>query len=1200
MKRCLSLLLAAVMLLSVLPMAATPLLGPAAKAAGSYNTGDIITFGGYPQAVVEDENLLAALDTQEKNWISYRYYSGTGDCDGNMQAGDWMRYADVIYNGAKYRAVVFDSYRPSACHNPTGADNSYQDNNRYETGRVYYFKYQSLRWRVLDPAAGLVLCEDIVDAQAFQNVVWSSGSYYYRQVNGHTLANDYASCTLRKWLNQEFINTAFSEKEQALLADTRLDSGDEAAGDTPVTDKLFPLSETEAQREDYGLGSSADRGADGTEYAKCQGLYYDDWWLRTPYTEYSYAQYISYVKVVSYGISRLFVDNTSVGIRPAFVFKSGITETKNPGGGGEHLPEKYDVTYDANGGTGAPAAQLKTEGEELKLSAVKPTRSYTLIYNANGGSVSADSKTLNVPFKHWNVKADGSGTAYAPGEVYRADANLALYARWTNPAAGALPVPTRYGYTFAGWFTAASGGTQITKDSVISKNTTIFAHWKAVPTPAVPQNLQAVVYGANGICLTWTESSGATQYNVYRYNGTKQDYVYIGTALKAAYYDGDRAAGVTYYYKVNAVRKSDGFTYVSDLSASASAKAVGVPAVPQNVKAAPYGEKGVRLTWTASSGATQYNVYRYNSAAGAYVYIGTATNAAYYDGSRVVGTTYYYRVKAVCKWGSSTWVSGYSEAASAKAVGTPAVPKNLKAAVYGNNGIRLSWTASPGATQYNIYRYNGAKKDYVYIGTAYKAAYYEGGLVPGVTYYYKVNAVCKTAVSTWVSGFPAAANAKAVGKPAAPKNLKAAPYGEKGVRLTWTASPGATSYYVYRYNGAEQQYVYIGAADKAAYYDGSRAVGVTYYYRVRAVCRIDGTAYIGDYSAAASAKAVGTPAVPQGLKAVPYNDNSIHLSWTASPGATQYNVYRYNGAKQAYVYIGTATGTAYRDGGLVPGATYYYKVNAVCKANGSTWVSGFPAAVSAKAVGAPVAPQNLKAAQYGESGIRLSWTASPGATGYRVYRYDEDEEGYVSIGATTKAAYYDGDLWGGVTYYYVVKAVHRTSAAAYESGWSSVAGAQVKPAEIFSHIPTEFWFSVGTVTYSAALDVYADGTFTGFNTSRYGVGFGNVIQSEFRGRFKNVKKIDDRTYSMQVASLTYDIAPGIVKYDEYGMKIEYTETDAMAVGDTVMLYLPGKASKNLPSYLVDMASYILKYNPSKPTNFYAFYNKRSGTPFWSD
>ena len=386
-------------------------------------------------------------------------------------------------------------------------------------------------------------------------------------------------------------------------------------------------------------------------------------------------------------------------------------------------------------------------------------------------------------------------------------------------------------------------------------------------------------------------------------------------------------------------------------------------------------------------------------------------------------------------------MSGLSASVSATAVGAPVAPQNVKAAVYGERGIRLSWTASPGATQYNIYRYNGAKKDYVYIGTAYKAAYYEGGLVPGVTYYYKVNAVCKTAVSTWVSGFPAAANAKAVGKPAAPKNLKAAPYGEKGVRLTWTASPGATSYYVYRYNGAEQQYVYIGAADKAAYYDGSRAVGVTYYYRVRAVCRIDGTAYIGDYSAAASAKAVGTPAVPQGLKAVPYNDNSIHVSWTASPGATQYNVYRYNGAKQAYVYIGTATGTAYRDGGLVPGTTYYYKVNAVCKANGSTWVSGFPAAVSAKAVGAPVAPQNLKAAQYGESGIRLSWTASPGATGYRVYRYDEDEEGYVSIGATTKAAYYDGNLWGGVTYYYVVKAVHRTSAAAYESGWSSVAGA---------------------------------------------------------------------------------------------------------------------------------------------------------------
>lgn len=41
-----------------------------------------------------------------------------------------------------------------------------------------------------------------------------------------------------------------------------------------------------------------------------------------------------------------------------------------------------------------------------------------------------------------------------------------------------LPTPTRSGnYRFAGWFTQASGGTQVTVDTVFTENTTIYAHW---------------------------------------------------------------------------------------------------------------------------------------------------------------------------------------------------------------------------------------------------------------------------------------------------------------------------------------------------------------------------------------------------------------------------------------------------------------------------------------------------------------------------------------------------------------------------------------------------------------------------------------------------------------------------------------------------------------------------------------------------
>lgn len=48
----------------------------------------------------------------------------------------------------------------------------------------------------------------------------------------------------------------------------------------------------------------------------------------------------------------------------------------------------------------------------------------------------------------------------------------------TNHTIGSLPVPTKDTGTFEGWFTQQNGGTQITPDTVITSNMTIYAHWK--------------------------------------------------------------------------------------------------------------------------------------------------------------------------------------------------------------------------------------------------------------------------------------------------------------------------------------------------------------------------------------------------------------------------------------------------------------------------------------------------------------------------------------------------------------------------------------------------------------------------------------------------------------------------------------------------------------------------------------------------
>lgn len=137
----------------------------------------------------------------------------------------------------------------------------------------------------------------------------------------------------------------------------------------------------------------------------------------------------------------------------------------------------FSVTFDANGGTGAPTTQTKKKDVALTLSSTKPTKSCVLTYNANGGSVSPASKTLSSSFKNWNTAQNGSGTSYNPGASYTANASVTLYAQWINPTAGALATPTRTGYDFAGWYTSATGGQKVDANSTITGNTTIYAHW---------------------------------------------------------------------------------------------------------------------------------------------------------------------------------------------------------------------------------------------------------------------------------------------------------------------------------------------------------------------------------------------------------------------------------------------------------------------------------------------------------------------------------------------------------------------------------------------------------------------------------------------------------------------------------------------------------------------------------------------------
>lgn len=183
----------------------------------------------------------------------------------------------------------------------------------------------------------------------------------------------------------------------------------------------------------------------------------------------------------------------------------------------------YSVTYNANGGSGAPGAQTKWYGKTLTLSSTKPTRA-------------------NYTFVKWNTTSGGTGTNYSPGGSYTTNNNAILYAQWklityqilfndnggsngpgsqTKNSGTNLVIsstePTRDNYYFIGWNTSLDGtgdwyyrGDSYSKESAA----TLYAQWQVAYRVPEITNVQALRVDSGGnpddsgtyakIAFSWT------------------------------------------------------------------------------------------------------------------------------------------------------------------------------------------------------------------------------------------------------------------------------------------------------------------------------------------------------------------------------------------------------------------------------------------------------------------------------------------------------------------------------------------------------------------------------------------------------------------------------------------------------------------------------------------------------------------------
>lgn len=218
---------------------------------------DCLWFGKYPQKQITQED--GAIYSVLKNEIN------------------WDLNNDVIIKGSKYHKT---------------------ENN--------YFKYEPIKWRVLhyENSEAFLLADAILDSQP------------YHSENEEI---DWEKSSIRAWLNNEFINKAFSNEENKAINTVELINKDNSKygtqGGKNTSDKLFLLSlsevdETEESKE-YGFWDKKTRKCKNDNFS--EETYF--WWLRSPgNSSHDAAGVYYYGWVFGYGYD---VQEPAGGIRPA-------------------------------------------------------------------------------------------------------------------------------------------------------------------------------------------------------------------------------------------------------------------------------------------------------------------------------------------------------------------------------------------------------------------------------------------------------------------------------------------------------------------------------------------------------------------------------------------------------------------------------------------------------------------------------------------------------------------------------------------------------------------------------------------------------------------------------------------------------------------------------------------------------------------
>ena len=373
---------------------------------GQKVTWDCIWFGSYPQAEVIPSGNYTAIRS---------VYLQTGDTivDDSLysalqNASGWDSNGDIMLNGKKYRRMK----KGDATYSTSGHFYAYY--NWSDSTTYHYFKYEPIKWRVLDVDGdkALILADKALDDRQYnmvdESVTWEKSTI-------RSFLNGYGASANQRGVDfstsQNFLTTAFGSNQRSALFDSNVIQSDSlyntsaSARGNDTVDKVFLLSDSEVYGTDkaqsYGFVYSDDtydeaRRSRSSTYARAMGTAWYTysgnkwncgWLLRSPGYDSNSAIGVSDDGEVNDGYCR--VDYDYVGIRPASFLNLKYTNLYSYAGtvcsdgtgkesGKDTAPGDNDnpqgttgnvasFSLNANGGSGAANGTIQVTGS-LKLS----------------------------------------------------------------------------------------------------------------------------------------------------------------------------------------------------------------------------------------------------------------------------------------------------------------------------------------------------------------------------------------------------------------------------------------------------------------------------------------------------------------------------------------------------------------------------------------------------------------------------------------------------------------------------------------------------------------------------------------------------------------------------------------------------------------------------------------------------------------